>query len=255
MTRAKATIVRGNLLKGLALLGGLLVATSTATAAPWSGSNGVLEWSAGQSDYDRITGGTFTGTDLTLDVTGFDINITNGVSSVSDRLSFQVKTVTQADIIKVTIEQIGNWSITGDGEAYLQITGGMAVTQLNTPEVNRTFTDAMDVVYQKAVVVGPDTIYEDLPGAPTSAGEGRWIGTYELTLPSNVWNIQVVLNSVLQGYAGPGVSMTAGIESFGAPTDGTSITIVPEPTTASAIALAAAGWMLRRRASRRDGIV
>jgi hypothetical protein len=238
----------------LATLGGigaLALASSCVFAAPvsWtnaSGSNSVISWSNGQSDKGLFGDPTVNGSTFLFFPSNFEAEASNGsAKTTSDRLSFKLTAAEGKEIQKVTIKELGDWSILGGGA--VKAFGTLYITRLNSPGFGTVWTDTLDVIYND---IENSTVINS-PARPNGEGSGTWDGTFTIDLPAGVTSVQVVLNNVLQASSTAGGSAFIQKKFLGDPGNGDPQfqidVVIPEPTTLGLLFVGAAGLLRRRR--------
>lgn len=232
-------------------IGALALASSCAYAAPvsWTnpnGSNSVVSWSNGQSDKGLFGDPTVNGSTFLFFPSNFEAEASNGsAKTTSDRLSFKLTAAEGKEIQKVTIKELGDWSILGGGT--VKSFGTLYITRLNSPGFGSVWTDTLDVIYED--VENSNTI--NSPSKPNSEGSGTWDGTFTIDLPAGVTSVQVVLNNILQASSTAGGTAFIQKKELGGPGNGDPQfeidVVVPEPTTLGLLFVGAAALLRRQR--------
>jgi hypothetical protein len=242
-----ATIRNGT----LGAIGALALASSSASAAPiaWStpsGTTGNIAYSNGQSDNGLFGDPVLSGDNFLFFPNNFKAQASNGsAQTTSDRLSFKVSTLHGEDIQKITIKEVGDWSILGGGS--VKAFGTLYVTKLNTPGFGSVYSDTLDTTYNYSSA----PIVLQSPAKPVGESDGQWDGTFEITLPAGVTSAQIVLNNILQATSTTGGTSIIQKKELGSPGEGSPQFLisasVPEPTSMSILALGGLALLRRHR--------
>ncbi|MGF1635036.1 MAG: PEP-CTERM sorting domain-containing protein [Phycisphaerae bacterium] len=213
---------------------------SLAAPIPWAqpnGSTGTFNYSNGGSDLGLFGDPTVVNGGFAFFPTDFRAIASNGNATTTvDRLFFQLETVNDQDIDRVTLSEAGDYSILGPGG--VTAAAFLFVTDLDT-----------GIVYSSVF----DNTEPDLPiftNGPQGFAAGIWEGIIDVDLPAGVSRIQVVLNNVLQATSGPQGTAIIEKKAFGGgdgPEAGLVLGIViPEPTSAMVLVSGLGFGLLRR---------
>jgi hypothetical protein len=225
--------MRSKLVTAVVALMGIILLAGHASAAeiPWSNPSGSTDdffWSNGRTDNGLFGSPTVVGNSFVFFPSNFIATSSNGVAGqISDRLAFTLIMKPDVELIAVTMNEAGSYSITGVGTVNAQ--GGLFVKNLGgAGTVNATMIST-----------------PSMPHSTESQAAGLWNGTANAVVPQGWTQVEVVFNNILQ--ATTGERSAAAIEKLTAEPIVVTF-VIPEPATASLLLLAVGGLLVRRRA-------
>lgn len=206
-----------------------------ASPVPWSSPNGSTldyNYSNGQSANGLFGDPTvFNGSFLFFPQNFKAVSSNGSTGHADDSVSFDITVKNGKAVTGVTVNELGDYSITGTGT--INIGGSLSVTDLAPPGPPVTTT----------------SLLASTPGSPittTTSTTGNWTATATTTNLPNGWTVfHVNLTNILDASTGPG-SVATVQKKIAQGAIEVSI-IVPEPASIGLLTAAGSTLLLRRR--------
>lgn len=217
-------------MRKLSLIGAALVGTLASSAfavIPWSQPNGsspnnVFSYSGGQSLNGLFGDPIVTDAGFFFFPTGFIVTSSGGTpASASDKVQVNL-TVPAGSLLGLSLQEVGDYAILGGGASSVTGTVTATVIAANGPTPIGT------------ILADTFTNLHSTPGNQS----GLWNGTASISIPSDVTQIRIVFDNLLNATSTP--TGTSTIDKK------VSVIIIPEPATLGAL-LGGALFLLRRK--------